>query len=162
MHNPIYWTVSVYFKEQTSKCLLVHVVQHDYNTWWIQVPLFPANCLSTMAVAYNELKISALGRQLICPKLAAVGGDHSHYGTDHDPLLWTEAGVLGEWRTLTLLTFVLIEQIVQKFHQVRVYVFFSWFIIKYNDIWKDIGFINSLWINAHVQFESTDYYLRLL
>lgn len=61
------------------------MVQRDYSTLWIQVSLFPANCLSTTAVAYNEMKIGALW--LICPKLAAVGGDHSHYGTDHDPLL---------------------------------------------------------------------------
>ncbi len=104
---------------------------------------FLQTVLSTMAVAYNEMIISALtvdGWTAI--NLQLWVSDRSHYGTDRDPLLWTEAIVLGEWRTLTLLTFVLIKQIVQKFHQVTVSLCCSWFIVKCNDTEK-IGFINS-------------------
>lgn len=30
IQNPVYWTINVHFEEQTSKGLLVRVVQRDY------------------------------------------------------------------------------------------------------------------------------------
>ncbi len=128
-------------EEQTPKGLLAHVVQLDY----IMDPGVFVSCKLFIddSCCHNKMIISALTVDgWTALNLQLWVSDRSHYGTDRDPLLWTETLVLGEWRTLTLSTFVLIKQIVQKFHQVRVSLCFSWFIVKLNDTEK-IGFINS-------------------